>query len=362
MSLNLSWKEYLLTFKFDAKTSRGILREKKIWILSLSDSKNPTVFGIGEVSPLVFLSEDDRDCYPSLFQEIAEKIQKISFFQNSKDAFYWVKNNIPERFPALIFGMEMAILDLLGGGKGILFSHRFSAGKQSIPINGLVWMGDKYFMMTQIDAKIRENYSCIKLKIGALDFETECSILQYIRNRYASHSLTIRLDANGAFSPKEALKKLHILSKYNIHSVEQPLSPFLVEESRILISKSPIPIALDEALLKKHSFAAKEEVISFINPHYIVLKPTLLGGFAECEEWIQIAEKYHKEWWITSSLESNIGLNALAQFVANYPLSKTQGLGTGQLFVNNFETQLSVENGFIKKDFSKKWEYNSFFR
>ena len=360
MSLNLSYKEYLLTFKFDAKTSRGVLREKKIWLLFLRDSESPDVCGIGEVSPLVFLSDDDVDSYPSLFRSLAEKIQHISSFANSRDAFDWVKNNVHERFPAVKFGMEMAILDHIRGGKGILFSNLFSAGKESIPINGLVWMGDKDFMVAQIDSKLQENYSCIKLKIGALDFETECSLLHYIRNRYSSRSLTIRLDANGAFIPNEAIKKLDILSRYAIHSVEQPLGASLLEELRVLVSQSPIPIALDETLLKKHTFAAKEEVVSFVKPDYIVLKPTLLGGFSSCEEWIRIAEKYQRGWWVTSSLESNIGLNAIAQFVASYPIDKTQGLGTGKLFVNNFEAQLLVENGFIRKDFSKQWAGSSF--
>jgi o-succinylbenzoate synthase len=244
-------------------------------------------------------------------------------------------------------------MDLQNGGTRKLFNNGFIAG-QPLHINGLIWMGDMDFMMNQINEKIASGFRCIKLKVGGLDFDRECDTLNYIRKRYYRENIIIRLDANGAFKLDEVLYKLEELSKYDVHSIEQPIKPGLPEMKQ-LCRKTPIPIALDEELIGKFTHAEKEHLLEDLKPQYIILKPTLLGGFDQCADWISLAEKKQIGWWMTSALESNIGLNAIAQFTANYNTELFQGLGTGAIYSNNFSSPLSVQGGKLFYDVRQGW-------
>jgi o-succinylbenzoate synthase len=260
-------------------------------------------------------------------------------------------------FPSINFGIENALNDLKNGGKRIIYQNSFIEGKP-IKINGLIWMGDRDFMVNQIKSKIEKGFSCLKLKIGSIDFKEEISILKNIRKQFNSKILEIRVDANGAFSTKDVLQKLNTLGKLEIHSIEQPISINQWDSLKEICEKSPIPIALDEELiqLKKE----KNEFIKYVSPHFLVLKPTLIGGFEATKKWIDIAKENNINWWVTSALESNVGLSAIAQFCANYQLTLPQGLGTGQLFNNNIPSPLEIkgENIFYKKN--KSWDLSNF--
>jgi L-alanine-DL-glutamate epimerase-like enolase superfamily enzyme len=234
----------------------------------------------------------------------------------------------------------------------------FTEGKKVIPINGLVWMGDKEFMKNQIKDKIETGFSCIKMKIGAIDFEAEIELLRTIRNEFSSQEIELRVDANGAFNPKNALEKLKKLSELEIHSIEQPIMQGQVQEMATLCLKSPLPIALDEELIGVFSLQEKKKLLATINPQYIILKPSLVGGFQGSTEWIQLAQQNNCGWWITSALESNIGLNAIAQFTHTLNSSLPQGLGTGGLFSNNFVSPLAIKNGTLKYHPEKSWKFN----
>jgi o-succinylbenzoate synthase len=260
-------------------------------------------------------------------------------------------------FPSINFGIENALNDLKNGGKRIIYQNSFIEGKP-IKINGLIWMGDRDFMVNQIKSKIEKGFSCLKLKIGSIDFKEEISILKNIRKQFNSKILEIRVDANGAFSTKDVLQKLNTLGKLEIHSIEQPIAINQWDSLKEICEKSPIPIALDEELiqLKKE----KNEFIKYVLPHFLVLKPTLIGGFEATKKWIDIAKENNINWWVTSALESNVGLSAIAQFCANYQLTLPQGLGTGQLFNNNIPSPLEIkgENIFYKKN--KSWDLSNF--
>jgi L-alanine-DL-glutamate epimerase-like enolase superfamily enzyme len=239
-----------------------------------------------------------------------------------------------------------------------LFPSDFTKGKQHIPINGLVWMGDKAFMKKQLEEKLASGYSCIKLKIGAIDFETELELLQFIRNNYSSQEIEIRVDANGAFHSTAALEKLKRLAEFELHSIEQPIKQGQLHEMASLCETSPIPIALDEELIGVVSEAEKSKLISTIKPQYIILKPSLIGGFKSATDWINIAKLNNVGWWITSALESNIGLNAIAQWTATLNNNMPQGLGTGALYTNNFNSPLVAENGILRFDTNANWQVN----
>jgi len=215
----------------------------------------------------------------------------------------------------------------------------------------LVWMGDFEFMQSQLEEKLEQGFSCIKLKIGAIDFEKECKLLELIRKRFDENKITIRVDANGAFAADEALNKLEILSNYAIHSIEQPIAANQWYEMKQLCAATPLPIALDEELIPLTNLEDKKQMLDYIKPQFVIFKPTLLGGLQKTAEWIELCKEKNIDWWITSALESNIGLNAIAQFVANYNPTLPQGLGTGKLYHNNIESSLKIEKGEI---FSRK--------
>ncbi len=336
------YEKKIFEFKNPSGTSRGILTQKISWFIYLkedNDSKENQIEGIGECSIIPGLSPDflDVDHYEA---KIAQVCANINFYLNDLGTL--------TEFPSILFGLECAILDFKNGGKGIYFKNKFSRGEQQILINGLIWMGDKNYMSSQIEEKLKDGYTCLKMKVGAIDFMDEVELLKDLRDKFSNTQLNIRLDANGAFDPKTCISKLKILSQFGIHSIEQPIAPKQEEWMKKIIEKSPIPIALDEELIGVNSRFDKEELLDFLKPNYIIIKPSLHGGIKGSEEWIKYAQVRKISWWMTSALESNIGLNAIAQFAAEYPLSLPQGLGTGGLYTNNIESKLKVENGKLK--------------
>ncbi|MCS6794416.1 MAG: o-succinylbenzoate synthase [Raineya sp.] len=330
-NLRATFEAYTLRFRFEAGTSRGILKEKKNYFIRIFDAQNPDLQGVGEVNILKGLSLDDRADLEVKLTEILQKYENRTLQVSDLDDF-----------PAIRFALETAEKDLQNGGNGIVFPSPFTEGKTFIPINGLIWMGSREWMLSQIQEKIEKGFTCLKMKIGALDFETELEILRQIRKQFPSpQEMILRVDANGAFLPQEALEKLKKLAELHIHSIEQPIAPRQIETLAWLCENSPVPIALDEELIgNSHQ---KENLLQTIRPQFIVLKPALLGGFAECEQWIQLAQKWQIGWWITSALESSIGLSAIAQWTATLPITGHQGLGTGQIYENNFPAKLRLE-------------------
>lgn len=341
--------KHRLQFKFDAGTSRGILKEKNSYFIKIWDENNPSFQGIGEAGPLLGLSPEYRDDLLETFENRIQTIFHQGFPLDLFDFNNWIKlNPIPEASFQMAF--EMAILNYLNKKEGAYFTNNFYLGKQSIPINGLIWMGSKEWMLAQIKEKISLGFTCLKLKIGAIGFEDELALLEFIRENYSAQDLIIRVDANGAFSPQEALKKLESLAKYDLHSIEQPIQPKQYDLMNFLCRNSPVPIALDEELIGIRNNNDKLSLIEQIQPQFLIFKPSLLGGFCQTEEWIELADQKNIPWWITSALESNIGLDAIAQFTGQFDNPLPHGLGTGGLYENNFDTDLTIHQGRIFKN------------
>lgn len=351
MTLQASYFKKTFQFSFKARTSRGLMEDKTSWFIKVWNDKNPEVVGVGECGPLPGLSIDARGDFQAVIEGIVEKISGLKRVGTLTDQT--LNEIIPSGFPSITFAVETALLDLSNGGKRIIFENDFGKGVP-IPINGLIWIGDFDFMTNQIDQKIKNGFRCIKLKVGGLDFDSECRALEYIRKRYVREGITIRLDANGAFKTDDALLRLHELAKFDIHSIEQPIKPALPEMEE-LCRISPIPIAFDEELIGKETRDVKLSLLARLKPQFIVLKPTLHGGLSGCTVWIELAESLGIAWWITSALESNIGLNAICQFTANYPVSIPQGLGTGMIYENNIASPLTIGNGNIFMDHRRSW-------
>jgi len=349
--MNSSITPYNLIFKKPSGTSRGILTSKEIWLLKVWNEESPEVFGLGECALFRGLSADDRPGYEDVLQSLTPNLHPLpELFERLQD------------FPSILFGLETALADLKNGGKRIIYPSTFSKGKSSIRINGLIWMGTKAEMQRQIHEKIEQGFSCIKLKIGAIDFDIELDLLKSIRREFDSKTIELRVDANGAFSPADALRKLEALAKLNIHSIEQPIKAGQWQEMAQLCANTPLPIALDEELIGINNLLQKTLLLETICPQYIILKPSLHGGFAGSEEWIKIANEQHIDWWATSALESNIGLNAIAQWCATQKNEMPQGLGTGQLYTNNFESPLSLTGENLFYDQQKVWKLNEHFQ
>jgi o-succinylbenzoate synthase len=343
--IKATYHKHLLKFKQASGTSRGILRTKETWFIKLSkDNKQ----GFGECGLFRGLSIDDTPNYEEKLKWVCENINQGLEILLLETA----------HFPSIQFGLEQAFLSLQADNPFELFPSDFTKGKQNIPINGLIWMGDKEFMQQQIKDKLAQGFSTIKMKIGAIDFDTEINLLKSIRNQFSAEEITLRVDANGGFTPNDALEKLKRLSELEIHSIEQPIKQGQWQEMADLCEKTPLPIALDEELIGVFTSEEKEKCIETIKPQYIILKPSLVGGFKGSKEWISIAKNNKADNWITSALESNVGLNAIAQFtyILNNPLP--QGLGTGGLFTNNFISPLEVTNGSLSYNKQKKWRFN----
>jgi len=345
VTMKASYFKYILHFKNPSGTSRGILTDKETWFIILEkDGKK----GIGECGILRGLSADDRPDYEEKLKWVCDNIhlgeQKL-----------W--DELIE-FPSIQFGMEMAFLSLQSENPFVLFPSDFTKNTKSILINGLVWMGDKAFMKTQIEDKIAQGFSCIKLKIGAIDFDKEIDLLRFIRANFDENTIEIRVDANGAFSENDALIKINQITGFKLHSIEQPIKKNHTDTMSVLCKNSQIPIALDEELIGVFSKEEKENLLQKIKPQYIVLKPSFIGGFRGTLEWISIAEKFNIGWWITSALESNVGLNAIAQFTFLQNNLMPQGLGTGSLYTNNFDCPLEVFRGLLWYRKEVDWKFN----
>ena len=350
MALTLRLQRYALQFDFEARTSRGIMRDRTVWFLWAHDTTDPARQGVGECAPLPGLSPE---LTPAFEGQLAAHVERLNAQKLPMPAAEDIEGFIERHAgsaeavgSSVLFALEMALRDWQHGGQRLVFPGPFASGAP-IPINGLIWMGGLDFMLQQIEIKIRQGFRCIKLKVGGLDFEKECDVLQYVRRKYFRENIVIRLDANGAFKPDEALYKLKELSRFDIHSIEQPLKTGAAELPD-LCAQSPIPVALDEELIGVHQRAKKEELLKRIRPQFVILKPSLHGGFSGTAEWIALAQQHGAGWWVTSALESSLGLNAIAQFTSQYPLAIPQGLGTGMIYSNNIESPLEVERGVLR--------------
>jgi O-succinylbenzoate synthase len=332
-----------LKFAFPAGTSRGVLHEKPTWYLQIWKDDAPEIIGTGECSPIWGLSPEKESEYESLLEKTLFEINNFEKLLST--------DLLP--YPSIYFGVETALMDLFKGGKKIFFQNSFTEGHEGIQINGLVWMNTIDEMYTQAVEKSKQGFTCIKLKIGSLKLDEEINLLKQLRNEFGNN-ITLRVDANGAFDYSTAKEILTQLKSINIHSIEQPLKagdPKLED----LCKQNIIPIALDEELIGKFESTNKEELIARIRPQYLVLKPSLHGGFMGCRQWINAAEKNKCGWWMTSALESNIGLNAIAQYTFQTKNKMHHGLGTGKIYTNNIESPLNVKEDKLWFDNNAQW-------
>ena len=353
---NIRCISHTLNFTFSAGTSRGVMHDHITHFLVIEQDGRR---GIGECAPLPGLSIDALPDFKEKVARMAQTIAQSPFPTNDTEITELVER-IPPTLPAIRFGAEVAWRDWLYGGTRTLYPSVMYPKFAPLPINGLVWMGSHEAMRRQIDEKIDAGFTCVKLKIGALDFDEELRLLAYVREHYSPETITLRVDANGAFSPHDALSKLHQLARYDLHSIEQPIAAGQWESMASLCRDSPVPIALDEELIGSLNRQDKEKMLDVISPQYIILKPTLVGGLAAAHEWIALAEARHIGWWATSALESSIGLNAIAQWVATYSPSLPQGLGTGQLYHNNIESPIQIDRGYLVYDTYRNWDLSLF--
>lgn len=344
--MNYRIEERVLHFKQPAGTSRGVYTIRKIWLIHLSDGQRE---GVGECAPLPDLSCDAGPDYREALEKVCAEFCSQG---HNGDSPQCVLSMIPELrdYPSMLFGLETALLNLERGDR--LFDTAFSRGEAGIPINGLVWMGSYEEMLQRMEQKLEQGFRCVKLKIGAIDFDKELDLVKRIRERFSFHEVELRLDANGAFPFEEALYKLELLSQYAIHSIEQPIKAGQWAYMAELCRESPLPIALDEELIGVNDPEMKRHMLNVIKPRYIILKPSLHGGMQGCREWISTAKEQGIGSWITSALESNIGLNAIAQFASDVygdAIRMPQGLGTGQLFTDNIDMGLVIRGDRLWK-------------
>ena len=343
--LTATFRKHNLRFKSPAGTSRGVLMTKETWFIILKEGDKS---GIGECGILRGLSIDDRPDYEAKLKWACDSIDL------GLEALYVQLTD----FPSIQTGLEIAFRSLQAKDPFEIFPSQFSRGEVGIPINGLIWMGDKEFMKKQISEKLKNSFSCIKMKIGAIDFDTELNLLRSIRKEFSVTDIELRVDANGAFEPKDALEKLHLLSELELHSIEQPIKQGQWDEMAQLCGASPLPIALDEELIGEFTSEEKIKLLQTIQPQFIVLKPSFIGGFKGSDDWISIAEAFGVQWWMTSALESNIGLNAISQYTFSKNSKLPQGLGTGSLFTNNVTSPLEICNGSLNINANNKWDLN----
>lgn len=322
----------ILHFKEPAGTSRGIYTTRKVWYLILTNSNEPERMGMGECAPLPQLSCDDISDYERVLSSFCRHFENTGLidFEGMRP------------YPSMLFGLETALKSYQTNGQP-LWDTPFTRGEEGITVNGLIWMGTYEKMRERLENKIRNHYHCIKLKIGAIDFEKELNLLKRIREDFSPSEVELRVDANGAFSPDSAMDKLRRLSCYELHSIEQPIRAGQWKKMAELCKESPFPIALDEELIGINTIEKKIEMLDTIKPQFIILKPSLHGGLRGCEEWISLAAQRHIGWWITSALESNIGLTAIAEWCSTLQVHRPQGLGTGLLFTDNVPSRLYLK-------------------
>lgn len=345
---------HVLKFTFTAGTSRGTLTDKPTWFIKATNQNGVT--GWGEASPLKGLSEDFSEDYQTVLQNLLSEIETYEIPSETSELLSFVAKVVPSNKPSMRFGLETSLLDIVNGGNFTLFPGDFRNGKYRIPINGLIWMADEATMQKQIEEKLKAGFNTIKMKVGAINFEQELTLLESIRSRYAANDITLRVDANGAFTQADVYEKLTALASLELHSIEQPIKPNQPDLMAKLCAEEILPIALDEELIGIHLREEKVSLLEKIKPQFIILKPSLVGGILACKEWIEVAESMNIGWWMTSMLESNIGLNAIAQFTATYTPQLPQGLGTGQLYHNNIESPLTIRKGELLYDFPKSWK------
>ena len=346
--MRASFSHYQLQFRQPAGTSRGVYTSREVWYLLLEKDQ---WYGVGECAPLPGLSRETPAETEGLLREIC------------RDPKRFVRNpSLLVPVSSVRFAFESALRDLQEGGRQVLFSSDFTRGISGIPINGLIWMGQAEEMKRQIDQKLKENYHCIKLKIGHLNFEQEIDLLKMVRSSCPKETMTLRVDANGAYQPEEASGVLSRLAELDIHSIEQPIQAGQWCKMAIICKESPVPIALDEELIGVNDLAGKATLLDTVKPAYLVLKPSLHGGFSGCDEWIKLAEQRSIGWWVTSYLESNIGLNAIAQWTFTKQVSAHQGLGTGKLFVNNINSPLFTEGEQLRFNPSVSFKREAIFK
>ncbi|WP_320053559.1 o-succinylbenzoate synthase [uncultured Acetobacteroides sp.] len=326
--MNATVVPYTLQFARPAGTSRGVYNIRKSWFIVLRDGDR---VGVGECAPLPNLSCDDLPNYEELIGHFCRIVERDGGIDLEE----------LRQYPSILFGFETALRDLQSANH-IFWDTPFVRGEQGITINGLIWMGTHEYMLQQIGEKVEKGFRCLKLKVGAIDFDEELDLVKRIRQRFAPGDLEIRLDANGGFTPANALARLSDFAKHIIHSIEQPIRAGQIAEMACLAGKSPIPIALDEELIGVNTPSQKQLLLDEVNPHYIILKPSLHGGLIGAQEWINLASEKGIGWWITSALESNVGLNAIAQWCASLGVVVPQGLGTGMLFTNNIASPLYI--------------------
>ena len=335
MKVKIDIEERVLHFKQPAGTSRGVYTERRIWLVTISDGER---IGVGECAPLPNLSCDDIPNYTEVLRRFCDEVERTGELDTEALRDY----------PSMLFGLETALMDVrckMEDGRSLLFDNAFSRGEVGIPINGLVWMGSFEEMRKRIEQKLAQGFHCVKLKIGAIDFDAELELIKRIRERFSLHEVELRVDANGAFPFEEALYKMELLSQYALHSIEQPIKAKQWANMAELCRESPLPIALDEELIGVNDPDQKRQMLNIIRPRYIILKPSLHGGMMGVREWIDIANDMGIGSWITSALESNIGLNAIAQLAADIygpHIRMPQGLGTGQLFTDNIPIPLEI--------------------
>ncbi|WP_299683704.1 o-succinylbenzoate synthase [uncultured Dokdonia sp.] len=344
--MKATYHKHILTFKRASGTSRGILKTKETWYIVITEGSKQ---GIGECGILRGLSVDDRPDYEERLQWTCANIEK-------GPERLW---SVLKEFPSIQFGVEMAFLSLKAQDPFVLFPSKFTQHKSSIDINGLVWMGDEVFMKEQIEQKLEAGFDCIKMKIGAISFDKEMELLRFIRKHYDASKITVRVDANGGFAFAKAKEVLQQLALLDIHSIEQPIAVGQWEEMKQLCEETPTPIALDEELIGVVDVTKKRNLLQTIRPQYIILKPSFIGGYQGSEEWIDQAEALDIGWWITSALESNIGLNAIAQWTYELQAKGPQGLGTGSLFTNNIPSPLEVKEGGLHYNNTLYWDFNT---
>lgn len=342
--LTATYKKHTLRFITPAGTSRGALTTRETWFIILKEGDKT---GIGECGMLRGLSIDDRPDYE----------EKLKWACESIDLGLETLYAQLTEFPSLQIGLETAFRSLQREDPFEIFPSQFSRGKVGIPINGLIWMGDKEFMKKQISEKLKSGFSCIKMKIGAIDFHTELDLLGSVRKEFSVTDIELRVDANGAFDPEDALEKLHRLSELDLHSIEQPIKQGQWDEMARLCEVTPLPIALDEELIGVFTSEEKTKLLETIRPQFIVLKPTFIGGFKGSDHWISLAEDKGHDWWVTSALESNVGLNAISQYTFTKSSKLPQGLGTGSLYVNNIISPLKVRNGKLEYETNLQWKF-----
>ncbi len=331
--------KHTLHFKQPAGTSRGVYTTRDIWLVKVTDTLTGAS-GVGECAPLPDLSCDSLPNYGETLHALCLNLETTG------------QLNVPllRPYPSILFGLETALLNMERGDT--LFDTPFSRGEEGIPVNGLVWMGTYEEMNRRMEEKIEQGFKCVKLKIGAIDFDSELNLVRSIRKRFSPDTIELRVDANGGFSNDDALGRIDQLSHYGIHSIEQPIKQRQWREMSRICALSSIPVALDEELIGVNATGMKEELLDRIKPQYLVIKPSLHGGISGTREWVRLANERNIGSWITSALESSVGLSAIAQLAADIygpHITFPQGLGTGALYTDNLPAATEMRGACIWK-------------